>query len=115
MLRKLIQELGHYIAKDDKEKCIQCYNQLLPFVDHPVFSELFTDMNVLDYILKTLKLLHKNTGLKTKQKPEQILTWVLGSDQVPDLGNENRKVLEPERNLAKHITTFCLKLPEPIK
>jgi hypothetical protein len=34
---------------------------------------------------------------------------------VPDLGSENRKILEDDRALAKHITTFCLKLPEKLK
>lgn len=30
---------------------------------------------------------------------------------IPDLGNEKKKVLTSDRDLAKHITTFCLKLP----
>lgn len=72
-------------------------------------------MNVDDYILRILKLLHKNTNKKTKQKPHDILENMLSSDLIPDLGNENRKILQDDIKLAKHIADFCLKLPDDLK
>jgi len=70
MLRKLLNELKNSISKNDVPEMIKNYNQTLPFVDHPLFEKLFKEMDVLDYILRTLKLLHKNTNDKTKQSPE---------------------------------------------
>lgn len=40
---------------------------------------------------------------------------MLSSDNIPDLGNENRKILSEDIKLAKHITDFCLKLPDDLK
>ena len=39
----------------------------------------------------------------------------LSALECPDLGTENKKLLEDERKLAKEITKFILKLDDSIK
>ena len=39
----------------------------------------------------------------------------LSALECPDLGTENKKILEDERKLAKEITKFILKLDDGVK
>lgn len=79
------------------------------------FNTALDDYNVLDYIERILKLLHANIEKKTGKNTIEILEMGLSALECPDLGTENKKLLEDERKLAKEITRFMLKLDDRVK
>ena len=115
IIKKNLRKLNQDLKEDNLEGCINCLNSLLPFINHKVFKEKFDEFNVLDYILKMLKLLHKNTKEKSKKDSKELVDHSLGAKQSPDLGLNIRQLLSKEIPLAKNLTSFILKLSEDQK
>ena len=110
-LRKLKQDLND----SDINGCLASLNSLLPFANHNVFSEIFDEFDFLDYILKMLRLLHKNLKDKTGNTSKDLVEKALGSSTTPDIGSNNRKILNDDIKLAKNLTNFILSLPENLR
>ena len=115
IIKKNLRTLQQDLNEENLSGCINCLNTLLPFINHKVFKEKFDDFNVLDYILKMLKLLHKNTEQKTKKNSKELINQSLGAPQCPDLGTNIRSFLIKEIPLAKNLTFFILKLSEDLQ
>ena len=79
------------------------------------FSIVLEGFDVLDYIERILRLLHENSYKKTGKKDIELIEMGLSALEYPDLGTENKKLLEDERKLAKEITKFILKLDKKIR
>lgn len=110
-LRKLKQDLNNENSNEIEDSL----NSLIPFVSHPVFCQRFDEYDILDYILKTLKHLHKKCGDKLNKTPQDLLKDALGGVNVPDLGPNNRKLIADEMKLTKSLCNLITGLPEALK
>ena len=84
-------------------------------MNHPVFANKFDDFKILDYILPTLKLLHRNTKQALGLTSAELLDQCLSSVTVPDLTTRQRKLLPEEVPLSKELLDFILALPDEVR
>ena len=114
-LHNILRSMNAELTSGNVIGCREAFGKLLPFVNQNNFFEKFDEFNVLDYILKTLKLLHKEVKNKTGKKPVDLMLDCLGSKQVPDLSPNQRKLLEEDINLANDVLELIFGLPEGLK
>lgn len=115
IIKKNLRKLNQDLNDSDVNGCLASINSLLPFANHSIFNEIFDESDFLDYILKMLRLLHKNLKEKTENTSKDLVEQALGSSSTPDIGNNNRKILIDDIKLAKKLTNFILSLPENLK
>lgn len=114
-LNNALRALNADLAGGTIISCRESMGKILPFVNQNVFFEKFDDMNILDYILKTLKRLHKEVKTKTGKKPNELMLEALGSQLIPDISPNQRKLLEDDINLANSLLELMHGLPEALK
>ena len=96
-LRKLNQDLSNSNAADVEESL----NALIPLIKHPIFSEKMEGFDIIDQILRTLKLLHAKCAQKLNKTATDLLREGISNSSIPDLGPNNRKTMNDELQLAK--------------
>ena len=94
---------------------LSCVQAFIPFANNQIFNEKFDELDILDYILRTLKHLHKQSEKITGKNFVKLLEQNLGSNWIPDFDFTMKKKLESERELAKNLTKLILSLPPDYK
>ena len=66
IIKDQFNQLNDALKKENSQKCIKCLNEILPVIGDDSSVEILADADVCDFILRILKLLHKNTEHLTK-------------------------------------------------
>ena len=79
------------INKSDISLVGKYLKMMIPFCNNSIFNEKFQELDIQDYILKTLKMLAKKTEEKTNKNPKEQLKSLLGSFEIPDFDFSSKK------------------------
>lgn len=114
-IQKILRDLKNNLDGANSAAAADNVSQLLPYVNHPVFINKFDELNILDYIVRMEKHEQAQLLAKTGKKAPEMIGDGLSSIGVPDIGSKNRKLLEPEKQLADNLAHLILSFPEPLR
>ena len=114
-IKTVLKAFNHNLNGCNSINVSDTITRLLPLAGHSVFSSKFEELDIMDYIIRTLKLLHKNLQDSTGKDTRSMLDECLGSHNVPDISPHNKKLLEADIGLANRLFKLIANLPKELK